>query len=94
MKPEELLNYIDAQLKQGARRENLVSNLSAGGWSKEQIEQAIILHDKNLHKELRLKHHYLRKTFKILFWIVFILLLIAYVFFLIGGDYLNVSPVS
>lgn len=93
MRPEELAHYIENQLRQGIQRDVLISNLCAGGWSKEQIEKAIIEHDKRLHKELRVKPIHWRIVFRVVLWIILISILIIDILFIIGTGNLNISSV-
>ncbi|OHA16840.1 MAG: hypothetical protein A3C79_00735 [Candidatus Taylorbacteria bacterium RIFCSPHIGHO2_02_FULL_45_28] len=93
MKPEEFNRYIDNQLRQGIPRQVLTANLRAGGWNQEQIDQALIQHDRRIHKELlSARRHTYSLREKVLIAILLIVMVYAGLFHLsfISLDYRSV----
>lgn len=85
MKPEEFTHYVDSQLRQNIPRDALVNNLLAGGWTREQIDNALALHDNRVHKELLpTRTHRFTRGEVILSIILFFVVILTILFF-IGG---------
>lgn len=86
MKPEEFAHYVDSQLRQDISRDALVSNLLVGGWTQEQIDNALALHDKRVRRELLPTRMHLFTLGEVILSAVLFLVIMLTALFFIGGE--------
>ncbi len=86
MKPEEFAHYVDSQLKEGIPRDSLISNLRAGGWTQQQIDEAFAIHDKRVRRELLPTHTHMYTVGEVILCIVLFIVVLLTILFYIGGE--------
>jgi hypothetical protein len=86
MKPEEFTHYVDSQLRQGIPRNSLIVSLQAGGWSKEQIDNAFAVHDKRVRTDLLPTHKHFYTASEVVLWVALFLVVMLTILFYIGGE--------
>ena len=86
MKPEEFAHYVDSQLKQGIPRNSLISNLLAGGWTQQQIDEAFATHEKRVRKELLPTHKHFYTVGEVILCVILFLVIMMTALFYIGAQ--------